>query len=131
MLWDCAGHVKDGWNVHLLPSIWCYSLKHYFENFICCTIQVLQHKASFILDWNPQGNWQVVSPWHFQELQKLNIAWKDLIGHTTKWITLSHANAITRTKIRLDNRVKHLIIFKEFENFENRDTLTKVNYSQI
>jgi hypothetical protein len=47
---------------------------------------------------------------------------------STKWITLSHANAITHTKIRSDNKVKHSIVFKQFGNFENSDTFTKVNY---
>jgi hypothetical protein len=47
---------------------------------------------------------------------------------STKWITLSHANAITPKKIRSDNRVKHSIVFKQFENFENSDTFTKANY---
>lgn len=52
-----------------------------------------------------------------------------MIGHTTKWIALSHANVITHTKIRSDTRVKHSIVFKQFESFDNSDTLTKVIYN--
>jgi hypothetical protein len=41
LLYDSTSRIKDGWNIHFLPLRWCYSPKHFFENFIWCTTKLV------------------------------------------------------------------------------------------